>query len=70
LPNQIKYHRKLDCLGLYCPEPVFRTRIEIDKLDVGQVLEVTADDPAAEEGLSVSVINLSKYVKRETNFNF
>jgi len=51
LPNQMKPHRKLDCLGLYCPEPVFRTRIEIDKLDVGQVLEVTADDPAAEEDI-------------------
>ena len=51
LSTQIKPHRKLDCLGLYCPEPVFRTRIEIDKLDVGQVLEVTADDPAAEEDI-------------------
>ena len=51
LSNQIKSHRKLDCLGLYCPEPVFRTRVEIDKLDVGQVLEVTADDPAAEEDI-------------------
>jgi len=51
LPNQIKPHRKLDCLGLYCPEPVFRTRVEIDKLDVGQVLKVTADDPAAEEDI-------------------
>ncbi len=51
LSTQIKPHRKLDCLGLYCPEPVFRTRIEIDKLDVGQVLEVTADDLAAEEDI-------------------
>ena len=51
MPSPLKPHRKLDCLGLYCPEPVFRTRIEIDKLDVGQVLEVTADDPAAEEDI-------------------
>ena len=42
---------KLDCIGLYCPEPVFRTRQEIDKLDVGQILEVIADDPAAEEDI-------------------
>ncbi|MFQ6081044.1 MAG: sulfurtransferase TusA family protein [Candidatus Bathyarchaeia archaeon] len=49
--GQIKTHRKLDCLGLYCPEPVFRTRQEIDKLAVGQVLEVIADDPAAEEDI-------------------
>ena len=49
--RQIKTHRQLDCLGLYCPEPVFRTRQEIDKLAVGQVLEVIADDPAAEEDI-------------------
>jgi len=51
LGSQTKAHRELDCLGLYCPEPVFRTRQEIDKLAVGQILEVIADDPAAEEDI-------------------
>ena len=41
----------LDCLGLYCPEPVFRTRLAIDELKKGQILEVSADDPAAEEDI-------------------
>ncbi|MHC3128875.1 MAG: sulfurtransferase TusA family protein [Candidatus Bathyarchaeota archaeon] len=49
--DQIKPSRNLDCVGLYCPEPVFRTRQEIDKLDVGEVLEVIADDPASEEDI-------------------
>lgn len=49
--NQTKPDRNLDCLGLFCPEPVFRTRQEIDKMDVGEVLEVIADDPAAEEDI-------------------
>lgn len=43
--------RTLDCVGLYCPEPVFRTRLEIDKMAVGEILEVSADDPAAEEDI-------------------
>lgn len=43
--------KALDCIGLYCPEPVFRTRLALDELEVGQTLEVTADDPAAEEDL-------------------
>ncbi len=38
----------LDCIGLYCPTPVLKTREEIDKIAVGEVLEVLADDPAAE----------------------
>lgn len=41
----------LDCTGLYCPEPIFRTRVALDGMEKGQVLEVTADDPAAEEDL-------------------
>lgn len=40
-----------DCVGLYCPEPIFRTRKAFDSLAVGQVLEVVADDSAAEEDL-------------------
>lgn len=38
-------------LGLYYPEPVFRARQEIDKLDVGQVLELIADDPTEEKDI-------------------
>ena len=41
-------HRVLDCIGLYCPMPILKTRQEMDKLAVGDVLEVLADDPAAE----------------------
>jgi len=48
MSGKVKADRTLDCIGLYCPEPVFRTRQEIDKMNVGQVLEIVADDPAAE----------------------
>jgi len=43
--------KTLDCTGLYCPEPVFRTRMSLDEIEVGQTLKVTADDPAAEEDI-------------------
>lgn len=38
----------LDCIGLYCPMPILKTRQEMDKLAIGEILEVLADDPAAE----------------------
>jgi TusA-related sulfurtransferase len=41
----------LDCIGLYCPMPVLKTREEIDKLESGDILEMLADDPAAEEDI-------------------
>lgn len=44
-------HQTLDCIGLYCPMPVLHTRREMDKLAIGQILEVLADDPAAEEDI-------------------
>jgi len=44
-------HQILDCIGLYCPMPVIRTKQEMDKLAIGETLEVLADDPAAEEDL-------------------
>ena len=44
--------KKLDATGLFCPEPVFRTKIEIERMQVGQVITVSADDPAAEDDIS------------------
>ena len=41
-------HHIVDCIGLYCPMPILKTRQEMDKLGVGDILEVLADDPAAE----------------------
>lgn len=42
----------LDCIGLLCPEPLFQAREAMDAIGVGSVLEVLADDPAAEEDLT------------------
>lgn len=53
--------KTLDCLGLYCPEPVFRTRTELDEMKIGETLEVLADDPAAEEDIK----NLVKHLEQE-----
>ena len=72
--DQIKPNRELDCVGLYCPEPVFRTRQELDKLDVGEVLEVVADDPAAEEDIPRLVKRLEQQLvemrKEKDQFHF
>lgn len=45
-PNQT-----VDCIGLYCPMPILKIREALDKMDVGQVVELVADDPAAEEDI-------------------
>ena len=57
-----KVDRKLDCLSLYCPEPVFRTRMELDEMKVGETLEVVADDPAAESDIQSMVERLEQEI--------
>ncbi|NLD80959.1 MAG: sulfurtransferase TusA family protein [Smithella sp.] len=51
MKDAAKAARTLDCLGLYCPEPLFQTRENIDQIKPGEILEVITDDPAAEEDL-------------------
>ena len=40
--------KKIDCLGLFCPMPILKTREAMKSLAAGQVLEMTSDDPASE----------------------
>ena len=51
MSSNIRSDQILDCIGLYCPEPVFRTRIKLDMMNIGEILEVIADDPASEEDI-------------------
>lgn len=37
----------LDCLGWRCPRPIIEIARRIDEVDVGALVEVLADDPAA-----------------------
>ncbi|MCL5071349.1 MAG: sulfurtransferase TusA family protein [Actinobacteria bacterium] len=49
--NVILADEFLDCMGLYCPAPIFEIRKKIDSIKQGQILEVTTDDPASEEDM-------------------
>ena len=44
--------RKLDCVGLFCPMPILKTREAIKGLAVGQTLEMLSDDPASEADMT------------------
>ncbi|TFG05245.1 sulfurtransferase TusA family protein [Candidatus Thorarchaeota archaeon] len=41
----------VDCVGLYCPQPIFQTREAVESVEVGDVVEILADDPGAESDL-------------------
>ena len=56
-----KSDKTLDCVGLFCPEPVFRTRMQLDEMKIGETLEILADDPAARSDIE----NLAKNLGQE-----
>ena len=50
--QDLAHDAELDCVGLFCPMPIAKTKEEIENIEVGQILKVEADDPAAEEDIS------------------
>ncbi len=43
--EEMKKDETVDCFGLICPVPVHLTAKKMKQLQMGQVLEVIADDP-------------------------
>ena len=40
--------RQIDCIGLFCPMPIVKTREAMTQMTAGQVLEMLSDDPASD----------------------
>ena len=44
--------KKLDVRGMFCPSPALQTTVELSKMQVGEILTVLANDPAAEDDIT------------------
>ena len=44
---EIKPDQVVDFSGLSCPMPILKTKAAIDKMEAGQVLQMTATDPGS-----------------------
>jgi tRNA 2-thiouridine synthesizing protein A len=42
----------LDCTGLVCPHPQFYTKKMIEKINAGDTLQVTFDNPSSSESIA------------------
>lgn len=47
LSGFMKWDQEIDAIGLLCPLPVLKARKRLKSMQVGQVLCLVADDPAA-----------------------
>jgi len=62
--------KTLDARGLFCPSPVMQTNVELSKMQIGEILIVLADDPAAEDDIANWARKLGhEVVKMEKNGN-
>ncbi len=43
--------KSVDCIGMFCPMPLFEARRAIESVDVGDVVEILADDPSAKKDI-------------------
>ncbi len=49
--KDIKPDDVLDCVGIACPMPIFKTANRIKEMAAGQVLEVQSDDDGIEKDM-------------------
>lgn len=47
----MKIDKTLDCIGLFCPMPVVKTKLELETMNPGEVLEIISDDQGFEKDL-------------------
>ncbi len=40
--------RHIDCIGLFCPMPIVKTREALQRMGVGELLAMLSDDPASD----------------------
>lgn len=57
LPGDLKADDSLDAKGLNCPLPILKTKVQLNRMQVGQVLYVEATDPH-------SVVDFEAYCAR------
>lgn len=43
-----EFHKEVDARGLNCPLPILRTKKALNEMQSGQLLRVTATDPASQ----------------------
>ncbi len=48
MTSEVKPDQTLDTKGMLCPQPVLKTKVEMDQMTSGQILEVLATDPGAD----------------------
>ena len=47
-PKVLIPDKEIDCIGLFCPIPIVKTREAVQGMNVGELLAMLSDDPASD----------------------
>jgi TusA-related sulfurtransferase len=67
--EDIKVDKKLDIKGVKCPYTLVKSKLAIESIEVGQVLEVTLDYPEAADSIPTAMLNYGHSVLKVEKIN-
>ncbi len=55
--NELKIDKKLDIRGEVCPYTLVKSKLGVESIEVGQVIEIILDFPEASESIPKAMLN-------------
>jgi TusA-related sulfurtransferase len=65
----IKADKKLDIRGVVCPYTLVKSKLAVEDMEVGQVLEIILDYPEAADSIPKAMINYGNCVLKVEKIN-
>jgi TusA-related sulfurtransferase len=67
--EEIKIDKKLDIKGVVCPYTLVKSKLAVEDVEVGQVLEILLDYPEAAESVPKAMLNYGHTVLKVEKIN-
>lgn len=67
--DNISIDKRLDIRGEVCPYTLVKTKLAVEEMDVGQVLEVILDYPEAADSIPKAMLNYGNSVLKVEKIN-
>jgi len=66
---EVKIDKKLDIRGVVCPYTLVKSKLAVEDIEVGQVLEIILDYPEAADSIPKAMLNYGNSVLKVEKIN-
>jgi TusA-related sulfurtransferase len=67
--NDVKIDKKLDIRGQVCPYTLVRSKLGVESIEVGQIIEILLDYPEASTSIPKAMLNYGHSVLKTEKIN-